>query len=355
MPAPEAKRDGPKLKVLLVEDDLDQAHLLRFLLEDTGQYRVTLAQDGLRGSELAAGGGWDLIITDLNLPGAYGEAVVKASRKTHPNTPILATTGYSGPEFADKAREEGADHVLMKPLDRDELLEVVEELIAGPINFAASDAGPPTLPLRVLALGIRPGEVEAGAGGTLLRHASRGDAVLVLVMGSGATDDAEERRLRTRAKRTARRLAARFYMASAPLDEKSTFQAAAAKVLEEALAEIRPDVLYLPTPNRQDALAHPLVQAALSAGPDISRVFCYDVGDASRDFRPKLFLPVEEVMDQKKGLLQTFQFPDGNPLSPHEVADRSELWAHLTGGKQAEAFEAIHGAEPWAGATEAPS
>lgn len=355
MPASGEKPEDSPFQILLVEDDLDQAHLLRFLLEDTGEYRVTLAQDGLRGSELAANGGWDLIITDLNLPGAYGEAVVKASRRTHPDTPILATTGYTGPEFADRARNEGADQVLMKPLDRDELLEVVQDLISGPVPLAAPDTGPPTLPLRVLALGIRPGEVEAGAGGTLLRHVARGDVVLVLVMGSDVSDREEEERLRNRAARAARRLDARFYMSSAPLDDRVGFQETAARVLEEALAEIRPDVLYLPTPNRLDPLAMPLVKVALRTGAEVSRVFCYDVGDGSRDFRPRLFLPVEEVMDRKMALLRTFRLPQESPLSPEEVGDRSELWAHLTGGQRAEAFEPVHGAEPWSGATESVS
>ena len=116
-------------RILLVEDDLDQAHLVKFLLEDKGDYTVTLAQDGVRGIQLATDHRWDLVITDLNLPGIDGIAVLEASRSRHPDTPVLAVTGYTGPEYADQALHKGAAHVLIKPLQPDELRAKVASLV----------------------------------------------------------------------------------------------------------------------------------------------------------------------------------------------------------------------------------
>jgi CheY-like chemotaxis protein/LmbE family N-acetylglucosaminyl deacetylase len=123
-----AKATPPTRRILLVEDDLDQAHLIKFLLEAGGKYVVTLAQDGLRGTLLVRDSVWDLIITDLNLPGADGMEVVVTAKTHQPKTPILATTGYSGPQYADEALRKGATDVLIKPLAKDELLAKVDAL-----------------------------------------------------------------------------------------------------------------------------------------------------------------------------------------------------------------------------------
>ena len=60
---PQGSPTASAQRILLVEDDLDQAHLVKFLLEDAGRYAVTLAQDGIRGIQLAAAFSW-LPITD---------------------------------------------------------------------------------------------------------------------------------------------------------------------------------------------------------------------------------------------------------------------------------------------------
>jgi CheY-like chemotaxis protein/LmbE family N-acetylglucosaminyl deacetylase len=364
---PDPSHDEP-LPILLVEDDLDQAHLLRFLLEEGGRYRVTLAQDGLKGSEMAARGGWALVITDLNLPGAYGMTVVEASRAAHPETPILATTGYAASDYADQALRRGADEVLLKPLDRDELLARVSVLVRkggsspvesetggdglpGPTGSGAgtegAQGGPP---LQVLAVGARPGEVEAGVGGTLLRHLDRGDRVMTVVMGPGPEDWGVEETARNRARGASRDLGSRFFMGNARTRDPEEFKDMSFKLLSGALAEIRPDVLYLPTANQVDELSRALVDVALEVAPDIDAVFCYQAGDVTREFDPDLFIPLGEHLDRKVRILETFQAPPSHPIHPDQVTLAARSWARRARGHPAEALEAVHGGEPWKGA-----
>ncbi len=352
------------LPILLVEDDLDQAYLLRFLLEEEGGYRVRLVQDGVTGSELATQGGWALVVTDLNLPGRYGMEVVAASRSAHPDTPILATTGYSGPEYADEARKQGADDVLLKPLDRDELLARVADLISGsdqesdhePGEEAAADAavGARHEPaLTVLAVSLRPGEAEAGVGGTLLRHMVRGHQVVLLTMGPGDPDPDNEPAIRERIRAAGRRLGARFFLGSVRSSDPEGFKDEVHSLLGSALAESRPDVLYLPTPNRSDALAPMLVDMALALGPDIPRVFCYDAGDADQHFQPDLFMPVDSTLEEKLQVLTGFNVAADSPLHPDQVAAAARYWGRHGEGAAAEPLEAVHGGEPWTDATAA--
>lgn len=360
--------------VLLVEDDLDQAHLLRFLLEDTTLYEVTLAQDGITGSELARRREWAVVITDLNLPGALGRQVVEASREANPDTPILATTGYAGPEYAQDALARGADHVLLKPLDRDELLHHVARLASGGTGCGTSPEeeaddtnetataprqadeaeAPPSLngvpsarrPLRILGLGLRPGELIEGAGGTLHRHHMRGDQVIMLVVGPGSQGSDQAR---ARVEQSARLLGVRGFLGPAPESDSHTFLVAVTPLLRNVFEQLRPDVLYVSTGNRCDPLARLFLETCLRFGSDIPRIFCYDKGDATRHFRPSLFIPVAEALSRKLLALNDGWEPHGDPSA--SVTDGASPSASPQPRlDRVEAFEAVFGGEPWEGA-----
>lgn len=359
---PHATSPQPR-SVLLVEDDLDHAHLLRFLLEATGRYQVTLAQDGIRGSELAGRGDWALIITDLNLPGAYGQAVIEVSRRDHPATPILATTGHTGPEYGADALKRGADRVLHKPLDRDELLAVVTELVEGSepdlvaVESSADVEGEDPKPRapepsrQVLAVGIRPGEIEAGVGGILLRHAARGDRILCLLLGTDSTGEEADQKRREQAKAAAGIIGATAVVGTAPSHPEPKFREAGRKVLQELIGGVLPDILYLPTPNRQDARSGPLFDSAMEVGAGVPLIFCYDSGDPSEAFRPTVFVSVGSFLRGKEEALAGFGFPSDHVLSPEQIPARARQWARRADGGSAEPLEAVRGSEPWPGAS----
>lgn len=343
-------------RILLVEDDVEQAHLVKFLLEAGGQYIVTLVQDGVRGTHLAESDEWDLVITDLNLPGVDGLTVVETSRRFRPKTPILATTGYSGPEYGDRALRVGASEVMMKPLDRDTLLARVAALIAGesaappepppqatPVAPAAPEEG--RVPLRVLAFSVRPGDAEAGCGGTLIRHRDRGDRVIVLTLTHGVRDGDSVRR-REAAKAAGRRMGVRFFVTNAGSGDAST-EEDIQRLVENALIEIRPEVIYLPTRNHRDPLLRVAADAALARAKEEQRLFGYDPGDAGSGFRPDLLLPVAESLEEKISVLSTFDRGDGLHLHPDDARAGNELWGRQAGGHPAEPFESLRGTDPF--------
>ncbi|MEX2529219.1 MAG: response regulator [Gemmatimonadota bacterium] len=343
--------DAP-LAVLLVEDDLDQAHLLSFLLEDTGRFRVRVAQDGVRGSKLAAEGGWAIVITDLNLPGAFGFQVIEASREHHPDTPILATTGFSGPEYGEEAKKRGADVILEKPIDRDQLLTEVRRLVGPEAIGTAPTPEPPVRaanpaeeggPLQVLAVGIRPGEVELGCAGTLLRHSARQDKVGLLVLSGRETDQGD------RARKAGRRLGASFFIAAVDTEGTDGFRDGVEAFLRSAINDFRPDVLFLPTRHRRDPLAKALADVAMPLSDDVPQILGYDAGDPTPAFRPTSFMDVESTMEEKLQILQEYGAPEGSLLDPPEAALAARFWARYTDVGLAEAFEVVRGDGPWIG------
>ena len=90
--------------VLYVEDAIDQALLVKAFFNTMAGYTVTHAQDGQKAIQLIEQKPWDLLVTDLNLPGADGFSVIKAFRTRYPRDPILVTTGYTQAEYEEPAR-----------------------------------------------------------------------------------------------------------------------------------------------------------------------------------------------------------------------------------------------------------
>ena len=105
----------PSARVLYVEDAIDQALLVKTFFSTMPGYAVTHAQDGDSALRLIQDKAWDLLVTDLNLPGADGFALIKAFRAKYPRLPILVTTGYTQPEYEEQSLRSGADQVMIKP------------------------------------------------------------------------------------------------------------------------------------------------------------------------------------------------------------------------------------------------
>lgn len=135
-------RDSDKaIRVLFVEDAFDQALLVKAFLQSMGPVQVVHAQDGESAARLVREQEWDLLVTDLNLPGLDGFELCRIARAVHPSLPVLAVTGYTGAHYQEQAFRAGATELLTKPLDRDEFVAKVTELTG-----LGGDAGRPAIP-----------------------------------------------------------------------------------------------------------------------------------------------------------------------------------------------------------------
>ncbi len=114
----------PAPHVLLVDDDTGLLGVTRELLEDAG-YRVTAAEDGEAAIRELAIGGYDLVLTDVGLPGLGGVDVLKAVRARDRELPVVFLTGSPSLETAIDAVQLGAQRYLLKPVAATELLDAV--------------------------------------------------------------------------------------------------------------------------------------------------------------------------------------------------------------------------------------
>ena len=109
------------MKMLIAEDEPKTGNYLRRGLSEAG-YVVDLVDNGLDGLHLAMGGGYDLIILDVMLPGMDGWQVLRNLRTGGHLTPVLFLTARDLVEDRGKGLELGADDYLVKPFSFSELL-----------------------------------------------------------------------------------------------------------------------------------------------------------------------------------------------------------------------------------------
>lgn len=114
-------------RILVVEDNTDIAELVALHLRDLN-CEVVLAADGASGFELAAAGGWDLIILDLMLPRMEGLELCRRLRAGDSYTPILMLTAKSSEVDRVVGLEMGADDYLTKPFSIRELIARVKAI-----------------------------------------------------------------------------------------------------------------------------------------------------------------------------------------------------------------------------------
>jgi DNA-binding response OmpR family regulator len=115
-------------RVLVVEDEDALAQGIVLNLERKG-YRAQVAPSGERALEMAAGGGFDLILLDVRLPGIDGFEVCQRLRQGNDFTPILILTARGQPDDVVYGLKLGADDYMVKPFDLAELLARVEGLL----------------------------------------------------------------------------------------------------------------------------------------------------------------------------------------------------------------------------------
>ena len=117
----------PSGAILVVDDEERQREIYRDILEDEG-YAAETAPSGEAALQLLAQKRFDLVLTDLNLTGMTGVQLLKEILAADPTIAVVLITGYPSIQSAIEATKRGVYQYLEKPVDRDTLLGVVDEV-----------------------------------------------------------------------------------------------------------------------------------------------------------------------------------------------------------------------------------
>jgi CheY-like chemotaxis protein len=329
--------DGPSTyRVLYVEDAFDQALLVKAFFNAIPGFSVVHSQDGDQAVSLIEDREWDLLVTDLNLPGTDGFAVIRTMRARQPDVPILVTTGYTQAQYEEQALRAGADQVMIKPLSQNDFVSRVQTMVS---RVRAPE--PDTDDEVVLAIEGRIGDAEMGCGGSLMRAVEGGAKVVIVpLLGEETTDTQPELK--------AASIAASILGVEFRVDRTLFGDPAAQRdLLERTMNELRPTTVYLPAPDDRDDDRRRASVMGRAATEEVHTVLGYETATTGLEFRPSHFSDVRAQMVMKMEALAAYQSV-GAPrvdLRPRMAQAYARYWGRFRDFNEVEAFEQVKGSE----------
>jgi DNA-binding NtrC family response regulator len=119
--------DVSQLRVLIVDDEADIRLGLTRLLETLG-ISAQSASGGREALAMFAEDQWDLVLTDLMMPGMTGAELLHEIKKNYPQTAVVLLTGFGSVQTAVQCLQDGASHFLTKPFDNQDVLSIIQRL-----------------------------------------------------------------------------------------------------------------------------------------------------------------------------------------------------------------------------------
>ena len=121
-----------KHKILIVDDEEQVRQTIRLQLKDTG-LEIIEAEDGEQGIEILDNENAliiDAIICDVRMPKINGVEAVHYFRKEYPAIPVIVLTGFPDVKLATEFLKEGVDDYLVKPVEKEKLIEAVTKAVS---------------------------------------------------------------------------------------------------------------------------------------------------------------------------------------------------------------------------------
>ncbi len=116
-------------KILIIDDEVDMLMLLRMIIEDNTNYEVETTNSPTEGIKLLKEEDFDLVITDLKMPGMDGMELFDEFREIKPEIPVIIITAYGSPETASEALQRGVTDFIAKPFRKDSILFTMKRVL----------------------------------------------------------------------------------------------------------------------------------------------------------------------------------------------------------------------------------
>lgn len=121
--------NNEKGRILIIEDDEEMRSLLEDYLEEES-FETKSVGNGSEAFRILVREIFDVVITDIRMPGLTGLDIIPGVRKLQPDTSIIVITAFGSEEVHQKAIQRGADSYLEKPLRFQELRRMIHELLS---------------------------------------------------------------------------------------------------------------------------------------------------------------------------------------------------------------------------------
>ncbi|MFC8597485.1 MULTISPECIES: response regulator [unclassified Isoptericola] len=327
-----------RFRALVLEDDPDAAEFLRIALERYGGMHVDVAGDADQALRALRSATYDILVSDIQLPGRSGLDILPEVRATDPTLPIMIVTAHPSVSYAVSALREAADDFLVKPVTASHVVERATELAQRARRERESSRQ------RVLAVGAHPDDVEIGIGATLAAHAAAGDELVILTLSGGAVGGAVADR-HEEALAAAAVVGARLVHLDFP-DTHLDPAAGPITAIEEVVAEVVPDRVYTHSAHdrHQD---HRAVNAAVQiAAREVPSLWCFQSPSATVDFAPTRFVDVDGFVETKLRMLAAYVSQAHREyMQPDVVRATARYWARFSPAREVEPLETVRSSE----------
>ena len=323
---------GQRGRILLVDDDPALGGYLRRVLR-SGGFDVVHELDSEGALRRVQAEQWDLLITDIELPGMSGLELLGRVRELAPGLPVALLTGHPSVDYAVSALRGAAAEFLLKPVAAVDLLAKAGELIA------AGRADRAQRREMVLAVGAHPDDVEIGAGGTLAAHSAAGDAVAILTLSRGAHGGDEAQRARE-SQEAADIIGARLFLRDLE-DTHIPEGNPTIGLIEEVITEVGPTIAYTHSVHDLHQDHRNTHLAAMVACRRVNRVYCFQSPSATVDYHPNHFVTIDDYIGRKLKVIDAFGSQAGirDYMEPELITSTARYWARYGDGTHAEPFE----------------
>ena len=121
-------KPGKPARILVIDDEDTVRDVLEKMLSQAN-HQVTVAKRGEEGVRLFGEKKFDMVLTDLEMPGMSGWEVCKSIKKIKSSTPVGMITGWGLEVDESKKEESGLDFIITKPFDFSKIIRLVSEKI----------------------------------------------------------------------------------------------------------------------------------------------------------------------------------------------------------------------------------
>jgi len=116
-------------RILAVDDELDMLALLKMIIEGYSEHQVITTNNPLEAAELLEKEQFDLVLTDLKMPGMDGMELLDKAKNREEDALVLVITAYGSLESAEEAMAKGAFDFITKPFRKEQILLAIDKAI----------------------------------------------------------------------------------------------------------------------------------------------------------------------------------------------------------------------------------
>ncbi len=119
-----------EVRVMFIDDEEALVELFKFYLESNELFVSTFVEGKSALAEMEVDPeSWDILVSDISLPGMDGLEIVKRARILNPTIPIILYSGFKSPKFEEQGKQLGVNKMLVKPVVPEEMLKEIRRIL----------------------------------------------------------------------------------------------------------------------------------------------------------------------------------------------------------------------------------